>query len=174
MDAKHSAKCFQIKLCQVRKGPAFLMGKSTGWQGGSGTIFLSSTLERIHINNLTYLSWFSYVWHPFLLLTRVWKGRKSFFSSLLPPFKFGSWLQLTWTAPPSMTATSPMDRLSVCDSTVLSAWQAKLAHARCSVTATKSTTYQRNGIYNWWEEQNLKILSTSYVFILLSIMIART
>lgn len=52
-------------------------------------------------------------------------------------------LRLTWTAPPSMTATSPIARLSVCDPTVLSASWARPAHALCSVAATKSTTYQR-------------------------------
>jgi hypothetical protein len=39
-----------------------------------------------------------------------------------------------------------MDMLSVCDSTVLSASCARLAHALCSVAATKSTTYQKREI----------------------------
>lgn len=60
------------------------------WPSGSGTIFLSSTLETILINNLTCLSWFFYVQmqYPFLFLTRVRRGNKRFFSSLsfLPPF----------------------------------------------------------------------------------------
>lgn len=50
---------------------------------------------------------------------------------------------LTWTAPPSMAATSPMAMVRVCTSTAAPGPRAGLTQARCSMAATNSSTCQR-------------------------------